>query len=255
MTINAGSHPGNRPLSVSSCNKLIKTSSMIKYPLLIAFIILLSCSSKNIGVTEKEVAAVQKVLGFYGGVCLRHKGLNIKSGVKKRNFELEMSKSPLLENPFTGLNFHSANIAYLFYSNLGTEQSNYEEVKVTINQSNGKSSEFVYTNKDLTEIEQLNNQLQEITGLIVTKDYANLIKLFDRTIQVDKDGFDKTFSLLETKFGNIRKMQFQGFEFRQTDEMGQIIIISEALVFEKITGAMNLVFKRDSQALIGIQTL
>lgn len=228
---------------------------MIKKLSIIVFVFILSCNNENVGVTEKEVDAVQQVLNFYGGECMRHKGFSIKNGVRKRNFELEMSKSSLLENSDSRLNPHSANIAYLFYSNLGNEKSNYEEIKVKINLSNGKSSEFVYSDKELKVIENLQGQLKIITGLILAKDYDNLAKQFDESISIGKSDLEKLFSSLESKFGGMKETQFQGFEFKQTAEHGELIIISEALVFEKMAGIMNMILKRDNAKLLGMNFL
>ena len=82
--------------------------------LLFLTLIITSCK-KEIGVTEKEVNSVQQVLNFYNGECLRHKGFQTKNGETKTYFELEMSKSSLLESnakkliPHSGINSNLCN--------------------------------------------------------------------------------------------------------------------------------------------------
>jgi hypothetical protein len=212
---------------------------------------LVSC--KNIESTDVETNAVQRVLNFYGGECLKSKGVNSKNGINKTFFELEMSKSELLNLKTEKINTHSANIAYLFLSNLGEEKKNYDEIRVKINLSNGSKQEFSYPKKELLEIQKLKPYLNEIDKLIINNDYSGLLSHFDKTINIDSKAIAELFNTLQNQYGKISRVQFQGFEFKETNNFGNVIIINQALVLEKIVLSMNLILKRDSNEIISIE--
>jgi hypothetical protein len=51
----------------------------------------------------------------------------------------------------------------------------------------------------------------------------------------------------------MNKIQFQGFQFEDSNNFGKLIIIREALVFEKITASMNLIFNRETKKMISVE--
>src|SRR5690606_12776462 len=126
-----------------------------------------------------------------------------ENGVRKTNFELEMSKSQLLEHDSANLKSHSGNIAYLFYSNLGEEQSNYDEIKVKINLANGTSKEFKYSDKELKEVENLEAQIKNINELIKRKNYDGLVLEFDTSVNIEKKNIEGLFAMLESQHGKL----------------------------------------------------
>ncbi len=219
--------------------------------LLLLSITLISCK-KNIGVTEKEVNAVQQVLNFYNGECLRHKGIEFKNGETKTYFELEMSKSPLLESNATNLKPHAANIAYLFYTSLDDEKTNYNQIRVKINLQNGTTSQYSYSDKEIEEIEKLMPKIDNISQLIKNKDFETLTNLFDKTLELETSQIAELFNKLDNQFGNVKQDQFQGFEFKEMKDIGQVITINVAQVREKTALTMVLTFIRSNQNLISI---
>jgi hypothetical protein len=219
--------------------------------LLLLSITLISCK-KNIGVTEKEVNAVQQVLNFYNGECLRHKGIESKNGETKTYFELEMSKSPLLESNATNLKPHAANIAYLFYTSLDDEKKDYNQIRVKINLQNGTTSQFSYSDKEIEEIEKLMPKIDNISQLIKNKDFETLTNLFDKTLELETSQIAELFNKLDNQFGNVKQDQFQGFEFKEMKDIGQVITINVAQVREKTALTMVLTFIRSNQNLISI---
>ncbi len=219
--------------------------------LLLLSITLISCK-KNIGVTEKEVNAVQQVLNFYNGECLRHKGIESKNGENKTYFELEMSKSPLLESNATNLKPHAANIAYLFYTSLDDEKKDYNQIRVKINLQNGTTSQFSYSDKEIEEIENLMPKIDNISQLIKNKDYETLTNLFDKTLELETSQIAELFNKLDNQFGNVKQDQFQGFEFKEMKDIGQVITINVAQVREQTALTMVLTFIRSNQNLISI---
>jgi hypothetical protein len=218
---------------------------------IIVLLVFISCI--NTGVTVKEEKAVQQVLNFYNGECLRSKGLKSENGNNKSYFELEMSKSELLNAKSKNLKTHSANIAYLFYSNLDEEKKNYQEIKVKIVLDNETNQEFSYSNIELSEIEKLQPTLNQIIEKITKKDYEKLLGSFDKSINIDTKKVGNLFLTLENQYGKINKVQSQGFEFRETNNYGKVIVIKSAVIFGKTALSMNLIIKRENSKLISIE--
>lgn len=210
----------------------------------------ISCNKP--GSTDIEINAVQQVLNFYNGVCLKHKGFELKNGIEKQYFELEISESNLLQNSTYNIQSHAGNIAYLFYTNLKNEKLNYDEIRVKINLKESKSQEFKYSTSDLKEIESLQSDINQINNYVLTKDYDGLHNKFSSSIEIKKENIEKLFTLIENKFGVIKKIQFQGFCFAKTD-YGEVIIFNEALCLEKINAEINIILKRDNKQLISIE--
>ena len=218
-------------------------------------ILLLFFSCNKVTETENEINSVQAVLNFYNGECFKSKGFEKGNGVDKQYYEIEISKSELLNQSPDKIKSHSGNIAYLFYSNLKNEKSNYNEIKVKINLSNGETQSFKYSDIELNEIEKFQPKINEIIKYIKTEDYENLTKQFEDSIKIEKKTISELFNSLQSKFGKINRTQFQGFQFEDSKNFGKLTIIREALVFEKITASMNLIFNKESKNLISVEFL
>jgi len=212
---------------------------------------LVSC--KNVESTNTETNAVQQVLNFYGGECLKSEGVNSENGNNKTFFELEMRKSVLLDSEQTNKKLHSGNIAYLFYSNLEKEKSNYDEIKVKIVLDGGHIEEYSYQSKELDEIEKHKVTIDQVNTAISEKKYDELISFFDKTITINASDIRKLFENLEQQSGKMARIQFQGFEFKQTNNFGDVILMNEAVVFGETALSMNVILKRDNNKLIAIE--
>ncbi|WP_337965874.1 hypothetical protein [uncultured Flavobacterium sp.] len=222
----------------------------MKNRILIIFLICLISCNKTVN-TDIEINAVQQVLNFYNGVCIKYKGFEVKNEIKKQYFELEISKSDLLENSIHNIESHSANIAYLFYSNLKNEKLNYDEIRVKINLKES-TQEFKYSAKELEEVEKLQSDINKINNYIISKDYNSLQQKFSTSINIKTENIKQLFTLIENKYGVVKKIQFQGFRFAHTD-YGDVIIFNEALCLEKINAEINLIIKRDNKQIISIE--
>jgi len=212
---------------------------------------LVSCN-KNKELTTSENEAVQQVLNFYNGECKKSKGAILKNGETESYFELEISKSKLLSSDSKNLKSHSANIAYLFYSNLKNAKA-YDDIKVKINLSEGSTEEFSYSNEELNEIKKLQPFLSRLIEQIRIKKYDELVKSFESTVSISPENLEELFSKVENEYGIIKKSQFQGFEFKKAKEFGNVIVIKEAFVFEKSAISMDIILKRDNSKIIALE--
>ncbi|GIQ61416.1 hypothetical protein Flavo103_45510 [Flavobacterium collinsii] len=212
---------------------------------------LISCN-KNKELPNNENEAVQQVLNFYNGECKKSKGATFKNGKTKSYFELEISKSTLLNSDLKNLKSHSANIAYLFYSSLMNAEA-YDDIKIKINLSQGNSEQFSYSNEELTEIKKLQPFINKLIEQVKIKKYDELAKSFEKTVNVNPENLEELFSKVEKEYGIIKKSQFQGFEFKKANEFGNVIVIKEAFIFERLAISMNIILKRDNSKIIALE--
>jgi hypothetical protein len=217
--------------------------------------LLFSCKKEentNIN-TSIEYNAIQNVLNFYGGKCIKSKGYLYDNGNEKKYYEIEISNSELLNKKINDLKIHAANIAYLFYSNLDNDKDKYQEIKVKIVLNDGRHEEFSYLSDNLIEIENIQPILNQIIDKIKKKKYDDLITTFDKSINIEVKSLEDLFSILENQYGKIGLIQLQGFEFRKSNNYGEAIIINQAVIFGKTALSMNLIFKRKDNKLITIE--
>lgn len=216
------------------------------------FALLLIFSCGKVGVSQTEVKAVDKVIEFYGGQVNRIIGFNIKNTKKIKFFELKVSNSQLLNNDQKDLAGHAGNIAYLFYSNLKDEKSNYQEIKVSIDLQNGESRSYNFAVSDLKEIENLMPFVNKTNAFIRNKDYKGFAETFSAKFSADEKDLKNLFDELHSRFGEIKEIQFQGFSFAEDPKVGSYILVKEVLVLDKEAGRMYLNFDRRTKEILGL---
>jgi hypothetical protein len=216
---------------------------------LILISIFISCK-KNILVTENEKNSVQKVVDFYNAECKSYKGFESENTNAKIYFELEISKSELLEENPERLSLHSGNIAYLFYSNLETEKDKYDEIRVKIISKKREISEHKYSNSEIKEIENFVIKIDKISELIKTRNYEAIKNLFDKSVQIETIELEELFKNVENQFGILKQYQFQGFEFMETDNFGEIVKFNIIQIMKKANINLTLMFNRKEKNLL-----
>ncbi|SDY14901.1 hypothetical protein SAMN05444411_1401 [Lutibacter oricola] len=222
--------------------------------ILIFLIIFSSCKNNSIE-TEKEIQSVQKVLDFYGGKCIKHKGFKTEKENSIKFYELEMLDSDFLDKNYEILKSLSGNIAYLFYSNLDNEKENYNQVRVTINSKNGTKSEYHYSETKLEQIERLIPNIENISNYILNKDYDSIYNLFDKSIELKIDDIKNIYTKIENDFGKLKKSQIRGFEFYDEKEFDHYLKVEIVQIRENKNLIMILIFNRNNSKLIGIDYL
>ena len=227
---------------------------------ILALLIIFSCS--KVGVSKTEVEAVDKVLQFYGGQVNRSIGFKIANGKIANYFELQVSKSDLLNNEQRYLTEQAGNVAYIFYTNLKDEKSNYNEIRVKINLDNGTSQEYNFSTTELKEIEELYPEIEKTNNFIRDADYKSLIRDSDYKSLATQNGeigvgitenkLKNVFDQRTSKFGNIKQIQNQGFSFNNTEYRGDFINVKEVILFDKNAEDMILSYDRKTKKLIAI---
>ncbi len=237
--------------------KIFEKINPLKFPALMKqtlhiLVLLLLFSCNKIGVSETETKAVDKILEFYGGQVNRAIGFKTKNTTKINYFELKVSKSQLLDNDQKDLAGHAGNIAYLFYSNLKDEKSNYQEIKVVIDLQNGESRSYDFPVSDLKDIENLLPFINKTNSFIRKKDYKGFAETFSTQFKADEKDLKNLFDELHSRFGEIKEIQFQGFSFAEDPKVGPYILVKEVLVLDKEAGRMYLNFNRNTKEIVGI---
>jgi len=213
-------------------------------------ITLFSCG--KVKVSDTEVKAVDKVLTFYGGQVDRLIGFNTGNDSKVNFFELKISESPLLNSDEKWLDEHAGNIAYLFYSNLNNEQSKYNEIRVSIDLTNGASHSYKFSESELKEIEELYPEIEKTNSYIQDADYFSLANQFSGKIAVNETEITDLFEKIKLEYGTIKGIQAQGFSFDNDEGYGDYIGIKEAIMLEEISATIFLVYSRETNELIGL---
>ena len=175
---------------------------MKKSILIIFFIAFLSCNKSNSNQIEQNV--VKKVLDFYKGEC------KLIKNAESNCYEIELSKSELLNYDVNSINYHAGNIAYILYNNLKVKE--YDYVKVKINLNNGDSFDFNYSVKELSEVEIYIPNFEEVSNLIMNKDYEKLFYQFDKSFNPDRQSIEKIFTNVESKLGKLNNIYYTGFK-------------------------------------------
>ncbi|MBC5836243.1 hypothetical protein G6N05_15245 [Flavobacterium sp. F372] len=213
---------------------------MRKNILVILIITLLSCNKSNS--FQIEPNAVKKVIDFYKGECILIKNAESKC------YEIELSKSELLNYDVNSIDYHAGNIAYILYKNLNDK--NYDNVKVKIIINNGDNFDFNYSVKELSEVESYMSNFEEITNLIKNKEYKKLFYQFDKSFDANEKSINIMFNNVENKLGKLNDIYCSGFKNFETDACGKVIEFKAVLMYEKMAINMFLCLSKKNKKLV-----
>jgi hypothetical protein len=210
----------------------------LKLPILIAAtIIIASCGSNPLNITENEDKGVKEILEFYGGYCKYALGMSAstESGNKKY-FQLELSQSEFLTDK-ANAQVPASNIAYLFYKNLNREErANYSEIHSVLVFKDGEKKTFVYPSKDLDLFDQRMQVVHKVVGLIKEKKFEDLKPMLIDTayFNYDKNELISNLSMVDSQFGNVTEgFSPLGFVVNETKDGTKILHITGAIVRDK----------------------
>lgn len=122
-----------------------------------------------------------------------------------------------------------------------------------INLSDGDVQEFSYSSDDLVEVEKIKTYRNQIVKNIMDNDYGSLIKMFDDSVSIKQEELSDLFSSIELQYGKVVKTQFQGFEYRESNNFGEVIVLNEALLYDKTALSMDIIFNKENMKVIAIE--
>ena len=190
--------------------------------------------SNFISLTDNEGAGVKEILDFYGGQCKYAIGASAstKDG-KKKYFELEMTKSEVLEENANRIEMPASNIAYLFYRNLKEEKENYDEIHSVIIFEDGTKKTFEYSTETLELVNERMTLVNHTVDLMTNKDYDSLKSILNAELfEFDKNEFITNIKKFEPQLGEIKEFRPFGFRIREAKNGINLLHVSGALIRE-----------------------
>jgi len=219
----------------------------MRYIPIITAILLLSCTTTS----NKEKLGFQEVANFYICDVIKNVGFENKNLNNVDYIELELSNSDLLNNDIQFLTEHAGNAAYLFYSKLGDEKDKFDEIRIKFNLNNGQRHSYKFTNDELQKFETIKKEVDKTNEYLILKDYEKLAQQFDEVIGVNNIELKSIIDTVTSKYGDLLKIQFQGYRNDSNEKFGDFILVKEAFIVEKLPITMFLAYSKENNKLIG----
>jgi hypothetical protein len=191
--------------------------------------------SNAMSITDNEDKGVKEILGFYGGYCEYAIGVSASSEIgNKKYFELEVSKSDVIDNKANSAQMIASNIAYLFYKNLNEEErQNYDEIHSVLVFADGKRKTFEFPTKTLEQVEGRMNVAFKVVALIKEKNFEALRPILNDTAYVayDKNELITNLKAFDPQFGNVTEgFRPFGFRINEGKSGAEVLHISGAII-------------------------
>jgi hypothetical protein len=189
--------------------------------------------SNLVKITDNEDKGVKEILKNYGGQCKYSIGMTISaSDGNKKYFELEMSKSELIEKYSQIVEMPASNVAYLFYKNLKEEKSKYDEIHIVIIFNDGAQKTFVYPVARLETVNKKMAIVNKLIGLIKDKKFEAIKPMLNDTsfVKYDKNELINSMAKIEPTIGTIKEFLPYGFRFHEMDNGRENLHISGVII-------------------------
>lgn len=178
----------------------------------IAFL-LLRCQSSNQEAQSRRGPGdtmLEAVAAVYGGE-VTSSGKEPDDGV----FNIEISKSPVIEEQVDLTGMFASHIAWLSFKNLPGTAAPPQDIAVTVKLSTGESPVFEYSMRELESVKNALHVLEKTVSLLRAADYESLFKLHspDRQLKMNREDLVRDCSSLDANNGRITDFKFQGFAF------------------------------------------
>jgi len=196
--------------------------------------------------------ALKKVGDFYGGHITTSAGFSAHNTSNKNYFRINVKNSPLINDDVENTSLHAGNIAYMIYSNLESSKNEYDEINVNIDLVNNETRSFIFLTNQLEQIYQMNKTIDEFNSLIIRKDYKELTSVLNKEIMNDEKFIPELFEKLYSDFGNIKQIQYQGFEFQNDEKHGEYVINKQVISFDKQNLNMYISVSTKDKLIVGI---
>lgn len=194
--------------------------------------------SNALSITDNEDKGVKEILDFYGGYCKYAIGASASTETgKKKYFELELSKSDVIEEKAKVAQMPASNIAYLFYKNLNKEErENYDEIHTVLIFADGEKMTFEYPREQLELVDQRIKVVNKVVGLIKEKNFEALRLMLNDTALVtyDKNELITNLAKVDPQFGNVTEgFRPFGFRINKVKDGTDLLHISGAIIRDK----------------------
>ncbi|MBB6332926.1 hypothetical protein HNP24_003929 [Chryseobacterium sediminis] len=221
----------------------------IKFLPLLLLLSMFSCG--KLATTSEDKKSVDEILKFYGGYVETMKGVQTLNGKSGDFFEVEIKDSKLINSQPQRAVSNAANIAFIIFQN--QKPGEYDVIKTKLLLSDGASFTKSFTQKELQEVKDLYPEINKINSLLINKDDNGILEMFEPKFKPKKELVKETISRMDAQLGPITEIQFQGFEFLDNPNLGQIILIREVSKRDKVFPFINVAFDRKTKKMLNIE--
>ncbi|MGE8537257.1 MAG: hypothetical protein ACN6OJ_21965 [Chryseobacterium sp.] len=222
---------------------------LIKILPFLLLLFLFSCG--KLATTSEDKKSVDEVLKFYGGYVETMKGVQTLNGKSGDFFEVEIKDSKLINSQPQRAVSNAANIAFIVFQN--QKPGEYDVIKTKLLLSDGASFTKSFTQKELQEVKDIYPEIDKINSFLINKDDKGILEMFEPKFKPKKEVVKETISRMDSELGPITEIQFQGFEFLDNPNLGQMILIREVSKRDKVFPFINVAFDRKTKKMLNIE--
>ncbi|CAD0223843.1 hypothetical protein KYG33_18990 [Chryseobacterium sp. D764] len=222
---------------------------LIKILPFLLLLFLFNCG--KLATTSEDKKSVNEVLKFYGGYVETMKGVQTLNGKSGDFFEVEIKDSKLINSQPQRAVSNAANIAFIVFQN--QKPGEYDVIKTKLLLSDGASFTKSFTRKELQEVKDIYPEIDKINSFLINKDDKGILEMFEPKFKPKKEVVKETISRMDSELGPITEIQFQGFEFLDNPNLGQMILIREVSKRDKVFPFINVAFDRKTKKMLNIE--
>ncbi|RLJ23577.1 hypothetical protein CLU97_4351 [Chryseobacterium sp. 7] len=221
----------------------------IQFLPLLLLLSMFSCG--KLATTSEDKKSVDEILKFYGGHVETMKGVQTLNGKSDDFFEVEIKDSKMINSQPQRAISNAANIAFIVFQN--QKPGEYDVIKTKLLLSDGASFTKSFTQKELQEVKDIYPEIDKINSFLINKDDSGILEMFEPKFKPKKEVVKETLSRMDSQLGPITKIQFQGFEFLDNSNLGQMILIREVSQRDKVFPFINVAFDRKTKKMLNIE--
>lgn len=223
----------------------MKTS---KY-LILLVLFFFSCS--KIATSKEDIKSIEEVQKFYGGDIETNKGFETFNTKSNSYFEVIIKNSGLINRQPQRATSNAANIAFIIYQNQKAES--YDIIKTKIILPDGTNISKSFLKNDLLEVKTIYSELEKLNSFLINKNYGDIVDMFDSKFKPNEKTVKTALIDLDKKFGDLKRIQFQGFEFIDDSNLGHTVLMREVGERNDIFPFINIAFDRNTKKIVNIE--
>ncbi|HFK5570937.1 TPA: hypothetical protein ACG0AO_002754 [Elizabethkingia meningoseptica] len=224
---------------------------MITYKILPFLVVTLLSGCSKISTTEEDKKSVETIQQFYGGRIETNKGVEAINGHSDNYFEVIVKGSKLIDSQPQRAISNTANIAFMVYENQDAET--YDIIKSKIILPDGTNISKSYTKKELQEVKAIYPEIEKFNKFLTTKNYNGILEMFDPKFRPEEKLVRNTLTTFDSDMGDIKRIQFQGFEFIDDAKLGHTILVREVSERNNTFPFINVAFNRGTGKILNIE--
>ncbi len=222
-------------------------------PCLLAFV--LGCGSDNTNqgapATSGSSSGNEQKAALLAGTALSGQASSALSADGKV-MELTIAQSATLSQEPELIRLHTSRAAWVFYNNLGSENTSFETLTVKA-QLQDTTISFPYTIANLNVVKARYPAIEEASQKLIAGDFAGLHALFDPVVMGPSKAADlqQYCTQIEPEYGKPLGFEFRGFAFEKTSSGQEFLSLAGNLKREITDTPLNIYVDLTKQDLKG----